>query len=401
MRTNGFAVFRGPGARSSAEAAAARVGRYGRRVELLEDPAPWGRGPGPVAVLAHSLEGSGTDQLVHGFWERPGPAGASPSAGEYAFVAREGGRVLAGRDAVGTRALYADQGFSCVASDHRLLPLGSTATALPPGATVDLVSGERTPAPARPPGVAVRGIEEEADALGKLLVEAVARRVRGTNGRVAVSFSGGLDSSLVALIAARHAEVVLCSAFAAGSADQARTARAASLLGLEHHGVVLGREQLVADLRALDLPFPPGPMDRALWCLYSSASRTASENGARVILLGQLADELFGGYMKYAVSARESAPSAAAMMERDVASAERGFLRDELACSRFAEVRFPFADQAVVDLAVSLPLSYKIRGEERKAILRMAAVRLGLPEELAGAPKKAAQYSSGLSKLVG
>jgi len=28
-------------------------------------------------------------------------------------------------------------------------------------------------------------------------------------------------------------------------------------------------------------------------------------------------------------------------------------------------------------------------------------VRLGLPEELAGAPKKAAQYSSGLSKLVG
>ncbi|MGA2664337.1 MAG: asparagine synthase-related protein [Nitrososphaerales archaeon] len=398
MRTNGFAVYRGPGARSSAEGAAARVGRYGRRVELLEDPAPWGAGPDVVAVLAHSLEGSGTGQLVHGFWERPAERG--PATGEFAFVSREGGRVLAGRDAVGTRALYVDDGFSCVASDHRLLPRGSTPAALPRGTTVDLVSGERLPAPAQAPKGAVRGFEEEADALGRLLVEAVARRATGAR-RVAVSFSGGLDSSLVAMIAARHAEVVLCSAFAEGSADQARTARAAALLGLEHHGVVLGRDELGADLRALDLPFAPGSMDRALWCLYSCTSRTASENGAGMILLGQLADELFGGYMKYAVCARESAPAAVAMMEGDVASAERGFLRDELACSRFAEVRFPFADQAVVDLALALPLSYKIRGDERKAILRMAARRLGLPDELASAPKKAAQYSSGLSKLVG
>jgi len=87
-------------------------------------------------------------------------------------------------------------------------------------------------------------------------------------------------------------------------------------------------------------------------------------------------------------------------MERDVAAAaDRAFVRDELACARFVEVRFPFADQDVAGFARSLPLSHKIRGGERKAVLRMAATRLGLPDELVMAPKKAAQYSTGLSKL--
>ena len=125
-----------------------------------------------------------------------------------------------------------------------------------------------------------------------------------------------------------------------------------------------------------------------------------AESGAPIILLGQLADELFGGYMKYSLRAQESEASAVQMMERDVAaSAERAFVRDELACARFAEVRFPFADKRLADFALAIPLSYKIRGTERKVVLRAAASMLGLPEELVRAPKKAAQYSTGLSKL--
>ena len=92
--------------------------------------------------------------------------------------------------------------------------------------------------------------------------------------------------------------------------------------------------------------------------------------------------------------------SAVRMMEHDVAaSADGAFIRDELACSRSLEVRFPFADEGLAGLARVLPLAYKIRRGERKAILRTAASMLGLPEELVRAPKKAAQYSSGLSKL--
>jgi asparagine synthase (glutamine-hydrolysing) len=89
------------------------------------------------------------------------------------------------------------------------------------------------------------------------------------------------------------------------------------------------------------------------------------------------------------------------MMREDVrACADRGFLRDEAACSAWCEVRFPYADERVASLAAGLPLDYKIREGERKAVLRAAALELGLPDELAAAPKKAAQFSSGAAKLL-
>ena len=143
-------------------------------------------------------------------------------------------------------------------------------------------------------------------------------------------------------------------------------------------------------------------MDEALWCIYSTTSELAKKRKARMILLGQLADELFGGYMKYAVKAREEGAEAAEkMMREDVRGcADRGFLRDEAACSASCEVRFPYADARIASFAAGLPLGYKIREGERKAILRAAALELGLPEELASAPKKAAQFSSGASKLL-
>jgi asparagine synthase (glutamine-hydrolysing) len=45
-------------------------------------------------------------------------------------------------------------------------------------------------------------------------------------------------------------------------------------------------------------------------------------------------------------------------------------------------------------------VSFKIRDGLRKAVLRRAAAILGVPEEQVGAAKKAAQYSSGVQKLL-
>jgi len=54
----------------------------------------------------------------------------------------------------------------------------------------------------------------------------------------------------------------------------------------------------------------------------------------------------------------------------------------------------------VASMALSIPLDFKIRGGRRKHLLREAAKLLGLPEEVAETPKKAAQYSSGILKLL-
>ena len=136
-------------------------------------------------------------------------------------------------------------------------------------------------------------------------------------------------------------------------------------------------------------------LERNLWSL-------ARENGAETILLGQLADELFGGYVKYVRATEEGGVLAAeTMMEGDLARCGQvGLVRDELACSRHAEPRFPFADESVASFALSISPDFKIWGGTRKHVLREAAKLLGLPDEVVGSPKKAAQYSSGILKLL-
>jgi asparagine synthase (glutamine-hydrolysing) len=220
--------------------------------------------------------------------------------------------------------------------------------------------------------------------------------------RVAVAFSGGLDSSIIASCAKKRTEVVACSAFAEGALDSRTAGRGAAALGIELVTTRLTREAVARELKEMDLPFQTSLMDRSLWCLYSIVSRSAAGGGAEVIMLGQLADELFGGYAKYQAALKDAGEeAAAAVMDRDVREYQsRGMARDVNACSRWLEPRFPFAEKEVVDLGRSIPVSFKIRGGVRKAVLREAAAVLGVPGELVNAAKKAAQYSSGIQKIT-
>lgn len=215
--------------------------------------------------------------------------------------------------------------------------------------------------------------------------------------KVAVAFSGGLDSAVLVTCAKKRVEVVACGAFVEGALDSRRVEGAAAALGVRAATVGISRESVVADLMRLDLPFAPSPMDRSLWCLYSATARRAKEEGSGVMLLGQMADELFGGYAKYADAPEE----ALSLMRNDVEEYPgKGRLRDVAACSRWVEARFPFEDPRVMEFGLSLPLDFKLRGGTRKAVLRRAAEILGVPLELARADKKAAQYSSGVQKLL-
>lgn len=235
--------------------------------------------------------------------------------------------------------------------------------------------------------------------MARMIGGAVESTVSGEK-RVAVAFSGGVDSSVLAKCAARTADVVACAAFTEGAWDEARSRQAARSLGVELATVEVTPESAARELLRMDLPYHPTLMDRSLWCLYALVAQEARRKGASVILLGQLADELFGGYAKYEEALLKGpSGSAETMMDLDAGEyAKRGKLRETGACSPWAEPRFPY--EMLADYARSLPISYKIRGGVRKAVLREAAGLLGVPVELSSAPKKAAQYSSGIQKLV-
>ena len=398
MRTNGFALFRGPGPRPEAKPIFERLQRYGHPSVLshCEDFEEESDADGSM-LLSFSLDDTRGQPVIHGFVEG--------GTGEYARVARgDDGALVAQRDALGTRPLYVDERGSCIASDHSFLG-GSSPRLLRAGAKYRVRPTEVEEVPerqARSIGDQSMSLETSTERVADLLRNAVRKRVEGRS-RVAVSFSGGLDSSLIAFLAAQErVEVLLCSAFVGGSRDESQTRAAAGLLGLELVTTRIDGARVVDELRSLDLPFEPRAMDKALWCIYSATARTAADGGAEVMMLGQLADELFGGYMKYARAARDEGGAAAARMMRSdvVESGERAFVRDEKAVGRFTEARFPFADERLVEFAMRIPPKHKIGEGERKLVLRRVASLVGLPDGLARAPKKAAQYSSGVAKLV-
>lgn len=245
------------------------------------------------------------------------------------------------------------------------------------------------------------GFEEAAQKLAVLVDRSVKTVVAG-EAKVAVAFSGGLDSSIVAACAKRSVTTFGCTAFSKGSADMTKARDAAVALGIELVTTEITNENISKELAGIELPFVPTLMDRSLWCLYSLVSKSARNAGAKVILLGQLADELFGGYAKYEEAVRLQGEDAArSMMEADVEEYPRsGRLRDFGACAPWVQPRLPFEGREVVDFGLSLPVSFKIREGARKAILRRAALIVGVPEALATTAKKAAQYSSGVQKMV-
>ncbi len=391
IRCGAFCLTLDPAAGGRASRAAARIDRLGVRVRVHKDIALGGGKKGQLVALEFGGDGL---PVCHGW------LGDEANSGESSMLAEARGGIVASRDYCGTRPLYRATSGRWVATDHRFFP-GEACELLPPRARL-AVAKDVVRVPTSGKRRFVGSFEDAATTLASLIETSVRKRVEGTK-RVAVAFSGGLDSSILAHCAAKYTKVVACSASAPGSLDRGVAGDAARAMGLEFASAKLDRVAIGREIQHLDLPFEPSPMDRGLWCIYSITSRVAREVEAEMVLLGQLADELFGGYAKYEAALRsKGVAEAEKMMSADVRGCGlRGFVRDEAACSRWSEPRFPFAEESVAMLGQSLPLAFKIRDGVRKAVLREAARTLGLTDEVVGKPKKAAQYSSGVLKLLG
>ena len=133
-------------------------------------------------------------------------------------------------------------------------------------------------------------------------------------------------------------------------------------------------------------------------------AKTAKEHNTSTLFVGQLADELFGGYARYIRTLSEESPKFVAdMMNSDVHNAyTKNFERDEKITSPFVDLFVPYASLPIVNFALNCPIEYKIdvANDIRKLILRSVAKKLKLPEEIIYQTKKAIHFSSGIDKVV-
>ena len=121
--------------------------------------------------------------------------------------------------------------------------------------------------------------------------------------------SGGIDSGLLTVLAAREHNAPLHSfsvAFPGFALDESHHAAAiAKRAGTIHHTVPFDRSTLAEDIVTLTRHHDEPLMHPNSIALYQ-VCRFARENGVIVLLAGEGADELFGGYARYA-SARKLA----------------------------------------------------------------------------------------------
>jgi asparagine synthase (glutamine-hydrolysing) len=92
-------------------------------------------------------------------------------------------------------------------------------------------------------------------------------------------------------------------------------------------------------------------------------------------------------------------------MFNDVKNAySQNFQRDNQICSsQNVELRLPYIDCPVVDFALRLPLRLKLASTDdpiRKRILRRVAQNMEIPAFIADKPKKAMQYTTGVTKAL-
>jgi asparagine synthase (glutamine-hydrolysing) len=256
----------------------------------------------------------------------------------------------------------------------------------------------------------VKENETDIRVLRTALEEAVHRQLM-SDVPYGVLLSGGLDSSITSAIAKKYAEKRIESddkdaawwpqlhSFATGlenSPDLAAAQKVADHLGTIHHEIKFTIQEGIDAIR--DVIYHLETYDittiRASTPMYLMA-RAIKAMGIKMVLSGEGADEIFGGYLYF-----HKAPSAKDFHEETVRKLDKLHMYDCLRANKSLaawgiEGRVPFLDKAFMDVAMNInPKDKMINGERmEKWILRKAFEDL-LPKSVAWRQKE--QFSDGV-----
>ncbi|MER7014649.1 asparagine synthase (glutamine-hydrolyzing) [Saccharopolyspora sp. NPDC000359] len=342
---------------------------------------------------------------------RFGPAALGRLQGMWALcAAAPDGRFVAARDRLGIKPLYWAEvgGTRYFASELRAFPteVQAAVETFPPGCSWTPETGLvrfADPVPEVLPDRAGLPAEIAEKMTREVLVDSVRRHLMA-DVEVGVFLSGGLDSSIVAAIAAEERAAVgqRLKTFAVGTADSPdlRAARAAAEhLGTEHLEAVFDADRAIAALDAVVASvesFDASLIRSAVpnWFLAELAA-----GHVKAVLTGEGADELFAGYGYYHRSHATDLPGelARTLGELHGLNLQRC---DRVTMAHGLEARVPFLDADVIAHAMSLPPELKeLEDGVEKAHLRRAFTGW-LPDELLWRRKSQFGTGSGAQDLL-
>lgn len=328
--------------------------------------------------------------------------------GMFAFVLATPERIIAARDPLGIKPLYMARigdGLALASELKAFDGLGlHEIEAMDPGAMFDSIDGFRTWY-RMPHGAAELEPDTDPEPIWRelrLVLEAAVRKWMVADVEVGSFLSGGLDSSIIAALAARAIDRPL-KTFAVGvegSPDLVAARAVAAHIGSDHRELAFTADDLAEVLPHVIYHLESADIDLVRSAMPTHFATTLARRHVKAVLTGEGADELFAGYAYHHAYAQR--PRALAdEITRSLGTMHNINLQrvDRITMAQGLEARTPFLDRDLIDFAQSIPASLKMKvtdeakGETtEKWILRKACEDL-LPPELIW--RKKAQFDEG------
>lgn len=327
---------------------------------------------------------SDSEVIVH-LYEEFGYDFCNMLDGDWAFVIVDGDDYIAGRDPMGVKPLYYgldERGRIYFSSEMKSISdQCKTFATFPPGHYYTGKTGFVKYY--QPEYEDYLNADQNLDliAIRESLTEATRKRLM-SDVPIGVLLSGGLDSSLTSAIASRllAESGKKLHSFSIGldvnAPDTVAARKVAAFLGTEHHEIYFTVEEglevlekLIWNLETYDLT-----SIRASTPMYF-LSKAITDLGVKVVLSGEGADEIFGGYLYF-----RNAPSAEDFQKETIERVQKLFTADLLRADKSTmahglETRVPYLDKAFLDVAIRVKAEEKMPktydGKE-KYILRKA-----------------------------
>ncbi|HNU71605.1 MAG TPA: asparagine synthetase B [Thermodesulfobacteriota bacterium] len=338
--------------------------------------------------------------------------------GVYVLAVTDNKQTVLARDKIGVRQLYysSNENHLAFASEKKpLLALGiphDGIARLQPGHLM-VISGNDTHISEFWNPYELRSSEyitdpdEALDAYRRVLTKSIRKRINGQK-RVGIVFSGGIDSMLIAhMLQSENFPFTCYTAGSAGATDIEWAARLAQAYGFPLKIKTLSVEDIEALIPRIIEDIEDYSLNQVEVAVPLHAAMTmAQENGERVVLTGQGADELFGGYSWYPrIVDQEGYASFERYSWDDTFLLYKECLEreDKIAMAHSIELRVPYLDPEVIEIAFRISPALKISEHDDqfgKRLHRDLALFLGIPREIAYRKKEAAQHGANIHTIL-
>jgi len=224
--------------------------------------------------------------------------------------------------------------------------------------------------------------------------------------KIGVSFSGGVDSSLLAKICNDLGyEITLLTIGFEDSHDVKHSKEIAKMFGYNHKIGKISPKTFLELSKKINKIIKTDNLSWNENCIaFYHVAKLAKRYGITKVLTANGIDELFCGYNAYRDAIKHGSDSVMNMMESKIEN-ELNMMKAVNTISSEFDVKIlqPFLSKEFVNYTKKTPIEEKIHGPDdlmRKHIVRDLALKIEVPKEAAFKRKKALQYGSLIHKAL-